>query len=611
MQTGGPGRSRASQTSHTSGGPTPDAPQDPNRFGLPDLGGAAPRQTPRVAQTGQPRTLGVTNQMARTRSTGSPSIPPRPPSITAQMRAVAPPDVARQTIDEQKMLASELLTLPDALETSGLAKTHESSYIGVLRSYVKLADETWLAIAEERLEQSGADPVYRQNAITVARLMSRMRNESQLAANNTQFQLPRKRPFLWRRRVRLHQAGLLNWQSHLNIPANPRAMGSALARLRGATALAQASGLELLLWSLFPAVVGDVLLALLLGLIVSLIGVLAAGATATVGALALDAVVTLALWLALALVVRRGPARLDYLYALSVLSPLRSPRAGTPGSPILAGLLRAWGVLLPAAGLLGMAGTLGYSIWQETQRNITLPTQALDWVALVGSLISRAIVLPALVGLAAVGVLALPFLLLTAVRFVGELGGNIGWVPAARRYALTPALHVLGLLAAGAIAVLANFSRELGLSSVVLASVNVGSLTEAISLQTIALFVIPALLLLAGADIPFRVGVVRWRNHWLRELTARRTDLDGHVRRLSAADPQTGMQDTSDENLRAMQYDMVLLQFYTTRTDETRRVSSAPYGWLVGIGVVLLLAVVALLVDGVAQQFANLLLNLG
>jgi hypothetical protein len=71
------------------------------------------------------------------------------------------------------------------------------------------------------------------------------------------------------------------------------------------------------------------------------------------------------------------------------------------------------------------------------------------------------------------------------------------------------------------------------------------------------------------------------------------------------------MQDSSDENLQVMQYNLTLLQFYITRTDETRRVSSAPYGLLAGIGIVLLLAVVALLVDGLAQQLAHMTLSIG
>jgi hypothetical protein len=530
------------------------------------------------------------------------------------MRAVAPPDIARQTLDEQKMLAHELIILPDALETSGLAKSHANSYIETVRAYVDHADSTWIAVAEERLEQSGAEQTYRQNAIAIGRRIQRMRDESQMAASNTQFPLPRRRPALWRRRVRLQRIGLRDWQAHLSVPANPRIMGRSLARLRGATALARASDLELLLWTSFPAIVGDVVMVLWLGLMVTLIAMVAQGDFASAGMLALAAVGTLVARVLYSLLVRRGPAELDHLFAISVFSTLRSPRASTAGSRVLAGMLRAWGVVFASVGLLGMLAALGYSAWQLFLGVTVLPTTALGWVEFVGSVIARGTWLPALVGLAAVSVLALPLLLLSALRFIRELAGNVAWVPAARRYALGPALHVLAFLATGAVAALAAweaFAPQYSLSQIEFTRVTVGTLTQALTLQTVALFVVPALVLLAGLAIPYRVGITRWRRQWLNELTTRRADIDADVRRRSAVDPLTGMQDSSDENLQVMQYNLTLLQFYITRTDETRRVSSAPYGLLAGIGIVLLLAVVALLVDGLAQQLAHMTLSIG
>ena len=632
---GGPRISRTSQTSSTSrvsGGPRrqsgapapgPQPPYDPNQYGLPDITGTAPRMTPRVApsagrstappaQPSQPHTLGVGDRIAQGRSTSAPSFPQarsRAATITQQMRAVAPPDIARQTLDEQKMLAHELIILPDAIETSGLAKSHANSYIETVRAYVDLADSTWIAIAEERLEQSGAEQAFRQNAIAIGRRIQRMRDESQMAASNTQFPLPRRRPALWRRRVRLQRVGLRDWQAHLSVPANPRTIGRSLARMRGATALARASDLELLLWTTFPAIVGDVVMVLWLGLMVTLIAMVAQGAFAAAGTLALAAVGTLVVRVLYSLLVRRGPAEIDHLFAISVFSTLRSPRASTPGSRVLAGMLRAWSVLFASAGLLGMLAALGYSAWQLFLQAFVLPTTALGWVEFVGSVIARGIWLPALVGLAVVSVLALPLLLLSAVRFSSELAGNTAWVPTARRYALAPALHVLAFLATGTVAVLAAweaFAPQYSLSQIEFTHVTIGTLTQALTLQTVALFVVPALVLLAGLAIPYRVGIARWRRHWLNELTTRRADIDADVRRRSAVDPLTGMQDSSDENLQVMQYNLTLLQFYITRTDETRRVSSAPYGLLAGIGIVLLLAVVALLVDGLAQQLVHM-----
>lgn len=646
MQAGGSGGPRPSRASHTSQGPSGQSrpsggpasnsqpPFDPTGFGLPDLTGYSPRQTPQLRPAGQPQqsqqpsqpapsapppsanqphSLDVTGKLARIRASESPSLPPtsHTPTLSQQIRAVAPPDVARQVLDQQKKLAHELRVLPDALETSGLAKTHERSYIDVVRAYVGLATETWIDAAEERLEQSGADETYRENAIAIARRTVRLRNESELAANNTQFPLPRRRPLFWRRRVRLEGLGLRDWQTHLVAPVEPREMGKSLARLRGSTAMAQASDLELLLWTLFPPIVGDVIMVLWLGFMITLIGAVALGATATVSTAALAATITLAVRIALSFLLRRGPGRLDHLFALSVFSSRRSPRAGASGSAFIGRLIRAWGLLISLAGLLGMVAALGYSVWQIAQQDIAQPGTALDWLALVGRLIANVMWLPALVGVVGVGALALPVLLISALRYIGELGGNIGWVPAARRYALAPALHVLLFVAAGAVAALAVFAPQLGLRDSVFTSVTLGPITEKITLQTVALFVVPALILLAGLDIPFRVGIYRWQQHWLRELATRRADIDAHVRRLSALDPRTGEQDTSEENLRAMQYDMVLLQFYKTRTEETRNVTSAPYGLLVAIGFVLALAAVALLVDGVAQQVVRLLFNVG
>ena len=576
---------------------------------------AAPESPPASAPPaipGQPHTLGVTAKLARIRATGSPSLPQPPATtMTQQMRAMEPPDVARQTLDEQKMLAHELMVLPDALEASGLAKTHERSYIEAVRAYVALADDAWVAIAEERLEQRGAEEPYRQSAIAIGRRVMRMRNESQLAASNTQFPLPRKRPFLWRWRMRLLRVGLRDWQAHLAAPTEPRSMGRSLARLRGASALADASNTELALWNLCMALVSDAVMIFCLGLIIVLVATLFQGDFASLGALGLAIVATLAVRGLLGLLVRRGPARLDYLFALSVFAPLRSPRADMPGSRVIAGLLRAWGIFCTLAGLLGMPAALAYTTWRLIQQGVTPPTAPLDWLAFVGGQIVSALYLPALVGLAAVALLALPLLLISALRYIGELGGNVAWQPAARRYALAPALQTLAFLAAGVVAALAVFASQLGLRQFALTKLTLGPVTQPITPQTVTLFIVPALLLLVSLVLPFRVGIFRWRRYWLSELATRRADIDAHVRRLSAVNPQTGEQDASEENLRAMQYDLVLLQFYNTRTEETRRVSGAPYGLLAGIGWVILLAAVALLVDGVAQQLARLLLHVG
>ena len=133
-------------------------------------------------------------------------------------------------------------------------------------------------------------------------------------------------------------------------------------RICGRHGAGGASNLELLLWRPLLAIVGDVVMVLWIGFIVALIAALAQGAFATIGALALAATGTLVVRVLLALLLRHGPARLDYLFALSVFSAQRSPRAGILAR-IIAGFLRGWGIFATLAGLLGMVAGLGYSIW--------------------------------------------------------------------------------------------------------------------------------------------------------------------------------------------------------------------------------------------------------
>ena len=72
---------------------------------------------------------------------------------------------------------------------------------------------------------------------------------------------------------------------------------------------------------------------------------------------------------------------------------------------------------------------------------------------------------------------------------------------------------------------LVALAPQLGLRNLPLTRLSLGPLTLPITLQTVALFVVLLLLLLVGLDIPFRIGVARWRRHWLRELTGRRAEI--------------------------------------------------------------------------------------
>jgi hypothetical protein len=111
-------------------------------------------------------------------------------------------------------------------------------------------------------------------------------------------------------------------------------------------------------------------------------------------------------------------------------------------------------------------------------------------------------------------------------------------------------------------------------------------------------------------EAPYRVGMRRWRRYWLAALTQRRVELEAHLRRLSAADPKTGEQDTTDENLRAMEYDLVLLQFYRAKLDETTRTPEAPFSRRRTLFLMTALILIALIVDSVGPTLARLILGL-
>jgi hypothetical protein len=102
-------------------------------------------------------------------------------------------------------------------------------------------------------------------------------------------------------------------------------------------------------------------------------------------------------------------------------------------------------------------------------------------------------------------------------------------------------------------------------------------------------------------DLPYRLGIRRWRAQRLADLEHRRAELESQVRRLAT-------QEANDQVLRAMQYDLVLLQFYRGQMDEARAASGAPFRIEGRIAAIIVAVVSALLLDGggvfVAQMLA-------
>jgi len=538
--------------------------------------------------------------------------PAHPPTLTQQMRAMQPPDVARQALNELSVLAGELVSLARDLEQSGLAGIRAGSYFDAVRRYGELARQAWLSVAAERLEQDGASADYRQRVVGIARDITRLRRESEVAASNEQFPLPRRRPFLWRSRARIISRGLLAWQTALGAPADPQRMGLALFDLRGALNRAGIATFEFSLLSLLSGVA--LTLAPLSGLAAGL-AYLASALTqqpVVAASFALVTVLALMLWAILLLLTSRGRVTLSETLAGACFSETRSTCNGGSGSRFVAALLRIWWVLIGGVGALLTLGALAGSVYALLQAPqlaplvAGLPQTPIAGLWQVAGLLAVVTAPAAAVASATLFALALPALLVSALRLAGEMAGSRRWIPAARRYALVPALATLAWLTGGLVALAWLVANGLGLAQMTLASIPGAdspvqlTVSERAPLLALAL----ALPYLALIELPFRLGLGSWRRAWLRDLRSRRTTIEAHVRRLSAPDPRTGAPDTSAETLRAMQYDLVLLQFYTARITEAERAIASPLG--LGGTLALLITIVAgaALLDGGAHALA-------
>jgi hypothetical protein len=196
--------------------------------------------------------------------------------------------------------------------------------------------------------------------------------------------------------------------------------------------------------------------------------------------------------------------------------------------------------------------------------------------------------------------------LVTCLRSAAEMAGSPSWVPPARCYAVQPALVVETILTSALVVTAWIITTLFGLENILLVTVPVGTHNVTISLRSVVLvlaLLLPYILLL---DLPYRRGMKGWQRSWVGDLTTRRADVESHIRRLSVTDPRSGMQDTSEENLRAMQYDLVLLQFYQSKIEEAQRARYAP----VSLGSVsvafLIMLFAALLLDAGATLLVHL-----
>jgi hypothetical protein len=554
-----------------------------------------------------------------------PSGVPRPPSdapatavdqntraatLTGQLRSLQPPDVARQAVNELHVLANELDKLPELLEGSGLAPSHQRAWIQTALGYLGLTHRSWDAVAAEQLEQAGAERPYRQNAVELARQIVSLQRESQLAvAGNNLFFPARRRPFLWRRRARLVRAGLNTWRVALSNPPEPERIGHGLFHLRGSLGLASASSPEILLLDILLSGVNVALGGLILGLILLLPAAMVAGQTAFATSVIIGALSVTVLWALTLLLTVAGQAPLSLLLGASLYAPSHTVRNGRHGSRLLGALLRGWTFLVLLGGVGALFAVLGSLGAQLFQVGFAAPQTAVEWLDALGRTLITLAAPVALIATVALALIALPILIMSAFRLAAEMLTHRSWVPSARRYTLTPSLTLIAFLTSLTLAGALFLAGELRLSDQLIVQLDgdfTTRLTWRFPLVALALL-LPYLVLL---EAPFRLGMRRWRRAWLGVLGLRRVELESHLRRLSAADPKTGAQDTTDENLRAMEYDLVLLQFYRARLEEITRTPDAPFSSRRTLALVALLVLLALIIDSVGPTLAHLVLGL-
>jgi hypothetical protein len=519
-------------------------------------------------------------------------IAPESQSLTAQIRTVQPPDVARQVASELGVLAGELEALPALLVDAGLAGSLGPSYRETVLDYLDLCHLAWQAVAQEQLEQAGAAPTYRGAAVEVARGITRLKHECQAAEADNNARRPRMLPILWRRRSALIQRGLREWQAVLAPVPDPLRMGRALFALQGRVGLASAGAPHLALLDLLTSATLTLLGLATLGCALSLLWALWAGVGVVVPALATSTVVGATLWALILVLGVRGALPVGALLGASVYVPARAASVGWQGSEAAAVLLRIWWLFIGSLAAALVPATLALSAASlYAQQPLVTPTDALTALSLAGGVLYATLVVPVLVSVAALWLLALPFMLVAQVRFVRESAGNIGWVPAARRYALPASLTVVLFVTSLLVVAVTLVATALGWQSAKLLSVTWGPLSGTLTVRAVAVVAAAALPYLLLLDVPYRVGIRRWRAFRLNDLAHRRAELESQVRRLAS-------QPANDELLRAMQYDLVLLQFYRGQEDEVHATRAAPFR-LEGRLIALLLAVAGgLLLDG-------------
>jgi hypothetical protein len=388
-------------------------------------------------------------------------------------------------------------------------------------------------------------------------------------------------------------------------------MGRGLFLLRGYVGLAAARSTFL---GLLDFLVGATLTTLSLlgvGLVALLVAAGISGSMGDVSRFSIGVLAIMLLWVFIMLLTVNGPLPVGLLLGASVFAPTRTTRNSGSGMLATAALLRTWWLVVGVVSIPALVGALAFGgMLVQAMENITAPTSAYQALVVGGGAVALGVSVAVIVCLVLLLLLMLPALVVAGLRGAAEMVASPAVVPAARHYGVQPAMVMVAILTLLLVIATWSLATLLGLENIQVISVPVKGSSHigavGLSLRSAAVMIaliVPYVLLI---DRPYRRGVRNWQRVWLRDLTTRRADVESHIRRLSVTDPRTGVQDTSEENQRAIQYDLALLQFYQSKIEEAQKVRYSPVSESSQYLGLLILVIAALILDIGASVLAHL-----